>query len=54
MEEVNEEKAIETFLLRINKEVKALAEVEAKKMERSLNWYIGDLIKTDLKQKGIL
>lgn len=50
----NANEAIEKFLLRINKDVKELAETEAKKTERSLNWYIGNLIKNDLKSKGLL
>ncbi len=45
--------AIEKFLLRINKDVKELAEREAQKDDRSLNSHIITLIKNDLVNKGI-
>lgn len=40
--------AIETFLLRINSEIKKQAEQKAKTDNRSLNGHIVNLIKTDL------
>jgi len=54
MTELNEQQAIEKFLLRINKDVKQLAEKEAIKNDRSLNGHIVNLIKEDLKIKGVL
>lgn len=46
--------SIEKFLLRINKEVKALAVAEADKENRSLNGHIVNLVKQDLKSKGVI
>jgi predicted HicB family RNase H-like nuclease len=40
-----------TFLLRIDKDLKINAEYVAKKSERSLNWYINNLIKNDISKK---
>lgn len=45
---------IDKFVLRIEKNLKALADVEAKKNRRSLNGHIVTLIETDLKDKGLL
>ena len=53
-EQLNEEQSIEKFLLRINKDIKAKAEGEAKKSNRSLNGHIVNLLTEDLKQKGLL
>lgn len=53
MSKDNANTAIEKFLLRINKEVKELAEKEAQKDDRSLNSHIITLIKNDLASKGI-
>lgn len=54
MNKDNANQAIEKFLLRINKDVKELAEKEAQKDDRSLNSHIITLIKNDLSNKGIL
>lgn len=53
MKEDNANKAIEKFLLRINKDVKKAAEQLAKKEDRSFNSYIVTLVKTDLINNGI-
>lgn len=53
-QQLNEEQAIEKFLLRINKDTKAKAENEAKKSNRSLNGHIVTLVEQDLKEKGLL
>jgi predicted HicB family RNase H-like nuclease len=53
-EQLNEEQAIEKFLLRINKDTKSKAEGEAKKSNRSLNGHIVTLVEQDLKLKGLL
>ena len=53
-QEKTADKAIEKFLLRINKDVKELAEKEAEKDNRSLNGHIVTLVENDLKQKGVL
>ncbi len=50
----NENDAIEKFLLRINKDLKAKAETEAKNTDRSLNGHIIYVLKEDLKTKGVL
>jgi predicted HicB family RNase H-like nuclease len=53
MSKDNSNIAIEKFLLRINKDVKELAEKEAQKCDRSLNSHIITLIKNDLNSKNI-
>lgn len=40
----------EKFLLRIDKDLKTQAEVRAKEQERSLNRYIVNLVKEDIKK----
>jgi len=40
-----------TFLLRIDKDVKIKAEQEAKKSDRSLNWFINNIVKLSLNIK---
>lgn len=52
--QLNGQDAIEKFLLRINKDVKAKAEAEAKKDNRSLNGHIINLVETDLRQRGVI
>lgn len=42
------------FVLRINPELKAMAEHEAKKDNRSLNAHIVTVIQRDLKEKGVI
>ena len=55
MAEKTKEKEDESkFLLRINTDVKILAEHEADSQERSLNGYIVNLVKEDLRQKGVM
>lgn len=54
MEKQSTNKAIENFLLRINKDVKEMANKEAKKENRSLNGHIVTLVEADLKSKGLL
>lgn len=53
-QEKTTDKSIEKFLLRINKDVKDLAEKEAKIDNRSLNGHIVSLVENDLKQRGVL
>lgn len=52
--QINEQQAIEKFLLRINKDLKTKAESEAKKENRSLNGHIINLVEENLKVKGVL
>ncbi len=43
----------DTFLLRIDKDVKKQAEKKAAETHRSLNGYINSLVDTDLKTVGV-
>lgn len=54
MEKDNLQQTIEKFLLRVNKEVKEAAETVAKANDRSLNGYIVNLLKEDLRKRGAL
>lgn len=50
----NEIEQPDKFLLRIDKDLKAKAEQEAKNTDRSLNGHIIYVLKEDLRQKGAL